>query len=291
MHEILAAITALLSTPSAANDKTAIPNVGFISCANAVHIRHVPFHDPCVILVLSGRKTFYEGSQAITAEAGDVLTVPAPASFDLRNEPDLRSRKYRALIIPFSTEHLMHVGKVHGIDHEWQQQQVRILHFAQDQVFLSAIKHYLEPGEHPNLTTHRLMEILLILINKNPQLLSYVLGQHSWSRRVRAMLATDLTTTWDISEVCVRLATTESTLRRHLKNENTGFRELLAELRLSSALMQLMQTSLPIYQIAYDCGYQSVSRFSSNFHKRFGLPPRELREAVNETGQRLAVSE
>ncbi len=291
MNEILSAITALLTAPSAANDKTAIPNVGFISCANTVHIRHVPFHDPCVILVLSGRKTFYEGSQAITAETGDVLTIPAPASFDLRNEPDQRSRKYRALIIPFSIEQLERVGKAHNIDHERQQQQIRILRFAQDKVFLSAIKHYLEPIEQPSLITHRLMEILLILVNKSPQLLSYILSQHSWSRRVRAMMAADLTSTWEISDICARLATTESTLRRHLKNENTGFRELLAELRLSSALMQLMQTALPIYQIAYDCGYQSVSRFSSNFHKRFGLPPRKLREAVNESGQSLAVSE
>ena len=291
INEVLTTITELLTTPAAVDKKTVIPNVGFISCASAVNIRHVPFHDPCVILVLSGRKTLYEGAQAVTAQAGEVLTVPAPASFYLRNEPDRHSRKYRALIIPFSIEQLERVGNMHNFDHEWQRQQIRILHFTHDTEFLSAIQHYLEPNEQPSLINHRLMEVLLILINKNPQLLSYILSQQSWSRRVRSIMATDLTVVWDIAGVCARLATTESTLRRRLKNENTGFREILSELRLSFALMQLLQTTLPINKIAFDCGYQSVSHFSSNFHKRFGLPPRELRAAMNESEQNLTVSE
>ena len=162
INEVLTTITELLTTPAAVDKKTVIPNVGFISCASAVNIRHVPFHDPCVILVLSGRKTLYEGAQAVTAQAGEVLTVPAPASFDLRNEPDRHSRKYRALIIPFSIEQLERVGNMHNFDHEWQRQQIRILHFTHDTAFLSAIQHYLEPNEQPSLINHRLMEVLQI---------------------------------------------------------------------------------------------------------------------------------
>jgi AraC-like DNA-binding protein len=88
----------------------------------------------------------------------------------------------------------------------------------------------------------------------------------------------------------MRLATSESALRRHLKLENTGYRELLQEMRLTTALIQLMQTTQPVYQIAYDCGYQSVSRFTSNFHRRFGLPPRAFRDSVEGSEQNLAVS-
>ena len=54
--------------------------------------------------------------------------------------------------------------------------------------------------------------------------------------------------------------------------------------------MQLLQTSSPVYQIAYDCGYQSVSRFTSNFRKRFGLPPTAIRASMEETGHMLAVT-
>jgi AraC-like DNA-binding protein len=165
-----------------------------------------------------------------------------------------------------------------------------VLSFERDEVLLAAVRHYLAAIGRVRLQSHRLMEILLLLVEKRPALLSYVLRQKHWSRRVRAILASDLTVAWDIAQVCRRLATTESTLRRHLKLEDTGFRELLYELRLSSALAQLLQTPLPISRVAYDCGYQSVSRFSSNFHKRYGLSPRALREAMSETGHTTPVS-
>lgn len=104
-----------------------------------------------------------------------------------------------------------------------------------------------------------------------------------WGGRVRALLSSDLAQPWDISNVCGQLAATESTLRRNLRREDTSFREILQDLRLTTALMQLLQTSYPIHRIAYDCGYQSVSRFTSNFHKRFGVPPSQVRNAVNES--------
>ena len=200
-------------------------------------------------------------------------------------------KKYRALIIPFKHDLLELLGKVHNFNYDSRNQNIGVLKFDYDDTLISSIKHYLTTIGNHKLLIHRLMEILLILIGKNPRLLSYVLNRESWSQRVRAILATDLAKSWDINEICDRLATTESTLRRNLKKENTGFRELLSELRLTTALMQLLQTSLPIYHIAYDCGYQSISRFSNNFHKRFGLPPKQLRGSVNESGHNLSVSE
>lgn len=102
MDDILALIDKISSGSGNPNGKTPIQSFGFISCASRVHIRHVPFYDPCVILVLSGRKLI--GTMA--CEAGNAITVPAPASYDLRNEPDARGGRYRALIIPFEHDDL-----------------------------------------------------------------------------------------------------------------------------------------------------------------------------------------
>jgi AraC-like DNA-binding protein len=291
MNEILQTLESLRSRESAANGKSPVNGLGFISCGNTIHVRHVPFYVPCIILVLTGRKVIHDKSRPVAGEAGTILTVPAPSSFDLRNEPDARSRKYRALIIPFEHDLLEHLNRMHGIGHSQPAGHVGVLKFDSDDTLLSSIRHYLACVGDRRLMTHRLMEILLILVGKNPKLLSYVLNGQNWSQRVRAVVATDLTRSWDLTDICKQLTTTESTLRRHLKKEDTGFRKLLHELRLSTALMRLLQTSLPVYRIAYDCGYQSVSRFSSNFHKRFGLPPRQLRESVNESEQKLTVSE
>lgn len=289
MREIIQLVDSLRSE-GGANRKSPLKDLGFISCASAVHIRHVPFYDPCLILVLSGRKILFDGDVKVSAEAGTLLAVPGPASFDLRNEPDPGTKKYSALVIPFKLELLERLTRSHNLLHEVQRQSVGILKYVPDDTLYSSIKHYLTTVGNARLLNHRLMEILLILATQKPELLSYALEQPNWSRRVRAMLAADLAQAWDIGTVCQRLATTESTLRRHLKREDTSFREVLYELRLATALMQLLQTSLPVYRIAYDCGYQSVSRFTSNFRKRFGLPPKALRASVSGTEQNLAVS-
>lgn len=291
MRDILQTIESLKAGEGGANGKSPVRDLGFISCASTVHIRHVPFYDPCIILVLAGKKTIFDRRGPVACNAGDILTVPAPSSFDLRNEPDVQGGKYRALIVPFKHDLLERMSRVHDLRHDGRNRDIRVLRFDGDDTLRASVRHYLDSVANRRLLTHRLMEILLVLAGKNPELLAYVLNQKNWSQRVRAILATDLARSWEIDELCARLTTTESTLRRNLKRENTGFRELLSDLRLSTALMQLLQTSRPVYQVAYDCGYQSVSRFSSNFHKRFGVPPRQFRESVDESEQSLAVSE
>lgn len=290
MNELIALIDSLHSTAATPRGKSPVKDLGLISCETTIHIRHVPFYEPCVIVVLSGRKVIYGSHGPLVCEAGSVLTVPAPHSFDMRNEPDTGRHLYRALVIPFKHEHLERLRKVHEIGHIGQADQINALRFEGDELLLAALKHYLASPSEPRLVDHRLLEILLVLVEKDPRLMSYPLNQQSWSQKVRAILSADLAHEWELHEVCQRLAISESTLRRQLQTEATGFRELLYELRLSAALIQLLQTAAPVYQIAYACGYQSVSRFTSNFRKRFGLPPTEFRQSSHGTEQLLAVS-
>ena len=88
MKEILGIIDSLKSGEDGYNDKLPVKDFGFISCTNTVHIKHVPFYDPCIIVVLSGRKVVFDVHRPIVCDAGCTITVPAPSSFDLRNEPD-----------------------------------------------------------------------------------------------------------------------------------------------------------------------------------------------------------
>lgn len=283
-------IESMRSSDIKPSGKTAFKNLGFFSCANRLDIKHVPFYEPCLILVLKGRKVLFEGQAPVICEAGSILAVPGPSSHDLRNEPDSFTKQYRALLIPFKAEHIERMIRAYGLMHEVSRAPVGILKFAPDPELHASIEHYLCTEGSAKLLSHRLMEILLVLATKNPALLSYALQKQGWCGRVRAVLSSDLSLPWEIGEVCEKLATTESTLRRNLKREGGSFRNLLNELRLTTALMQLLQTSHPIYRIAYDCGYQSVSRFSSNFHKRFGTTPRQVRASMNENGQLLADS-
>lgn len=291
MNDLIALIDALQSEAVEPNGKSALRHLGLISCGNAVHIRHVPFYEHCIIVILCGRKVLFEEQGPVVCEAGTAITVPAPGSFDLRNEPDARSGRYRALVVPFQNQHLERLRKAHDIGHIGQSDHIDMLTFECDEMVRACLRHYLQSPDEQSVMDHRLIEILLVLVQRDDRLMSYLLNRESWSQKVRSILSADLGHDWDLAEVCRRLATSESTLRRRLQGEGTGFRELLYELRLGTALMQLLQTGSPVYQIAYACGYQSVSRFTSNFRKRFGLSPTELRASMEETGQILDVAE
>lgn len=289
MRSILEVVERIVLIKGASNIKAPLGNLGFISCATVTHIKHIPFYESCVIHVLSGRKILVDKDCKVVCAAGETLAVPAPFSYDITNEPDPETKSYKALVIPFKVDLLDKLTKAHTILHEAYSAPVGILKFDPDESLDSAIEHYLSTLDDCKLLQHRLMEILLIMLSRNEKLLSFCVQRNCWSQRVRTVLSKDLAKPWDLSEVCHALATSESTLRRNLRKERTSFRDILFELRISSALMQLLQTSLPIYRIAYDCGYQSVSRFTFNFRKRFGIPPTQFRGSTNEQEQNLVV--
>lgn len=117
--------------------------------------------------------------------------------------------------------------------------------------FYEPCDHYLTTVVNPRLPSPD--EILLLLATKDATLLSYSLQKASWGQRVRALIAADLAHAWNLKQVCDRLATTESTLRRDLKQEEVSFRALIQELRLSIPVRRPMPVhgssdSLPIRQ-------------------------------------------
>lgn len=289
MNEILRRLESLQSRVDP-NGKTKVGPLGVISCGNTVHLRHVPFYEPCVILVLGGRKTLFARARPIECDAGTLIAVPAGSAIDLRNEPDARSGRYRALILPFGRDLLARACGARGLRGERLRARPEILTMDCDEQLRGAVLHYLDPAADGKLLEHRLMEVLLILLGRDPRLAAYALDGTSWADKVRLVVATDLARAWSIRLVCARLAASESTLRRHLRNEKTGFREVLQEQRLASALMQLLQTSLPVSRIALDCGYQSVSRFSSNFRRRFGVSPSRLQDSGNGSSAPLSAA-
>lgn len=281
MQTLLARITAL-ALNATSEGKTPLRGLGLYACSRQLDIRHVPFDAPCLILVLAGRKVIYTPQGPLIAKAGEMLAVPGPAGFDLRNEPDTRLGLYRALVIPFGAAHLARLSALHG-GLPASVEQARVLHYG-DAELLEPVGRYLAAPHRPRLVEHRLLEILLLLAEHDARLLAFVQTGPDWRGRVCALLAADLAQTWDVPQVCHRLGVGESTLRRHLRDEGTGFRELLREARLGAALYRLQQSTQPVQRIALDCGYQSVSRFTANFRERFGLTPTELRAAMTENG-------
>ncbi len=282
LSRMIARIDSFISKPSEIEDKDSVDPFGLIACMRGVHMKRVPFFEPCLILVLSGKKTVYERGSGIKVPAGSLLAVPAPIVLDLTNEPDASTNLYKALVIPFDLQLLEKIRNRDARSAVKANGASGVISYDFDPLVFTAVEHYLdlEGSDNRSLLSHRMMEILLILVEKNRNLLGFIFSSQQWSQRVRSILGEDLSKSWEFGELCSRLAVSETSLRRYLQSEGTGFREILSELRLTYALMQVMQTSAPITQIALDCGYQSLSRFTQNFHERFSLPPTKLREAM-----------
>jgi PAS domain S-box-containing protein len=75
--------------------------------------------------------------------------------------------------------------------------------------------------------------------------------------------------------------------RRFKKYLSKTPKQLLNEVRLENARKMLIETSLPIMEIAYQCGFTEHSYFSKKFKLLFGTLPSQLRSQVlDSTSQR-----
>lgn len=80
-----------------------------------------------------------------------------------------------------------------------------------------------------------------------------------------------------IEHVARQLHVSVRTLRRRLKEENSSFRELLDEVRFQLAKEYLLDTRLPLTEIAELVGYTEAGNFSHAFRRWSGQPPRDFR--------------
>lgn len=62
------------------------------------------------------------------------------------------------------------------------------------------------------------------------------------------------------------------------KTFGTTLSEYITEERISHAQRELLTSDLPITQLAFNCGFQSISRFNAAFMKITGCTPREFRK-------------
>ncbi len=73
------------------------------------------------------------------------------------------------------------------------------------------------------------------------------------------------------------------TLRRKLKEENTSFRTLVAELRMNMAMKYLRETDLKVEDIAYSLGFSDAANFRHAFLRWTKVAPKKFREQSGRT--------
>jgi AraC-like DNA-binding protein len=82
-----------------------------------------------------------------------------------------------------------------------------------------------------------------------------------------------------LEEVGDSLAVTSQTLRRRLREEGRGFQQIKDELRRDTSIEYLVQTRLPLLDIANRVGFSEASTFHRAFKNWTGVAPGEYRSS------------
>ncbi|PXV71081.1 AraC family transcriptional regulator [Sinimarinibacterium flocculans] len=228
-----------------------------------------------LILLREGVKTLKLGSRQWTARSGDVLVVSGGQTLDIRNQLSPQGL-YEARWIVWDPALLAEMQPepprrpLSGVFH--MPSASRIFTDAVDRA-VRAIECQAEVSAA--LARHALAELLLWLHESNVTLASS--QPRSMVARLRLMVSRSPSSPWSLPHAAEQLAVSQTTLRRRLSAEGATFGDVLADARMSHAMMMLQSTQRAISSIASDVGYASASRFSVRFRSRSGFAPSVVR--------------
>ncbi len=269
-----------------------VQGVSLFHSINEQNLRAIPVQKTTLLLVISGTK-YIQDNECYIVHEGKGIIIPAGRTITLSNlpspdvdhylavavsiTPDLAKQYYSFADQVVSNERLpsRHSSVAHS-------QMLNLETFNLDEPIQILLQQWIDSSNKMHLSdiqlTLKTIELLSMIaehIDLSPFLSP---RQRSWKERVLEHIEHNVAHPWTLEEICRLLATSPSSLRRHLAVEGTGFRDILEETRLLHGLVSLQETFWPINQIALSVGYQSQSRFSERFKNRFGVSPSALRQ-------------
>lgn len=230
---------------------------------------------PSLILLRRGRKTVKVGGKKIVLSPGDAVAIAPGSTCDVQNSIErgqfestwiFCANPIIAKLERAFPNHpkLSNVAALKGLGGEFVQS------------FERAVQAIISPDHIPDVVAeHRIQELLAWLAHAG-----FVFNQEAPSdlqRKLRLMIGAAPGKTWISKDLAQSLAMSEATFRRRLAESGQSFNDILIDVRMTTALTLLQVTDRPIAEIAYQVGYESASRFSVRFKKRFGFSPVAVR--------------
>ena len=153
--------------------------------------------------------------------------------------------------------------------------------------FAQSLNPYFDNKEMINddLLAIKLVELVTILISSiNNPLVAYILGTMNSPDHLEfdKVIEANIFNNLSIPELAHLTNRSESTFKRDFKlyyKESPA--KYLKTQKLEKAAELLKTPSLPVSEIAWECGFDNVAHFSTSFTKQFGLSPRMYRENQN----------
>jgi AraC-like DNA-binding protein len=235
---------------------------------------------PGLIIVIEGRKEVVSGAQKRIYGPGSAFVLRAGSRIDVVNEPDAKTGVYRALFLHFSRELMIEAARL------WPA--LRSVPLTDDpsvvidKTLCSALINVSEAIESGlavsrRVVDHRVLEILLILVERGAFPLRPKYMENSVAEAVRLLIRHRLDHPWTAAAIAHELSISPATLRRRLRNEGQSLRGLLRAERMKGAHLILSERHANVGEAVAAAGYASRSHFTRRFREAFGRPPSKAR--------------
>lgn len=229
---------------------------------------------PGVVLVQKGQKIILDQGIEMKARVGGLVLIPEGVTTDIVNEPD-GPHGYQALALQFAPNLIAELAVHNGRP----VQDVKVLHnmpAAFEEAYCKAVEAIRSGPLLPDsIAASRVSEVLLWLATLGHRFAP--IANPGPIDRLRRIITSDPAYSWRAPDLARAIGMSEASLRRKLAATGTSFSELLADIRMTTALTLLQTTEKSVTQIALDVGYDSASRFTARFRARFEFAPSEIR--------------
>jgi AraC-like DNA-binding protein len=262
-------VTLLSSIQNTLNENSEQPFSVYTSIKEQ-KLLNVPIAKPLLIVVLNGNKELGVDKK-LTCHSGEFVFLSDSPSIDMRNIP--KDKEYFALLIEFDYQDF------NGLQVNTSKKKDYFIGKTTSDLE-NCLKQFIEVSSWApkQLWSLRKREIISLLCHMGHGEILTMLGNFTIKDRLHEMFINQGFRELTTEHICKQLAMSESTLRRKLKLEGTSIQVIKDQARLGLALHLLQTSCNSIGVIADKCGYQSQSRFTDRFKRRFGLTPSELRK-------------
>lgn len=244
------------------------------------HTRSFFFYEPTVLIVLTGSIEFtISGATHRLANGDSVAFIDQGVIADYTKSPPDIGTPFRSLFLTFSegvSEHFYQLFEQH---HSPVKSRPQINRIALTEALNESVMRLLNEAVRTDISDDRIrLRIYDLLLLMAEHGVHFALSQRKGIfPRLSHLLRDAPEMTWTARVAGEKLAMSESTLRRRLREEGLSFEKLLLDIRMQHGLMLVQTTQWNMAQVADACGYQSASRFAERFTQRFGLSPSKFR--------------
>lgn len=235
-------------------------------------LRNLTIHSPGIVQILTGSKRLFYKNKSVDLAASTLLLTSASTSLSFENLPQngyFESRMFSLYCLPTEEMLVLSQSTIRGFDTPTLKRSKCI------DVTLQALSSYDLTSVSEETQTHLLMGLYQQLAEQGALHHLFPDAYTSFSQELARYLSDSPEYDHSLESVAKNFATSRATLIRRLKQEGMRYRDLLAEVRLNHALELIQDGTFNIALLAQSCGYQSESRFSQRFRKKFGVSPRE----------------